>query len=264
MIDTGDPWPDLSVTTKDAAGVPGNATLVVLTITLPDGTTVLPAVTAAGSGVYTAAYTPTLPGRHTARWVATGVNASAFTDAIDVDEAATGIVSLADVRARLNLTSTANDEELRDYIDAATDFIEARIGPVVRRTITETVTPSGGVLWLRNPIAKPTAVVAAYGSPGTYDVAGMYLDSAGTVSYGYTTGTWFTYPVTVTYLAGMTIVPSLIRQAAMNYVAWCWESQRGPSGSPFQGGDDLAVGAPATVPYKILQALEPYTAAVVA
>jgi hypothetical protein len=50
----------------------------------------------------------------------------------------------------------------------------------------------------------------------------------------------------------------LIRQAALDYIAWMWEDQRGAAPLPPPGGDDFAVQAPATVPFKILQALEPY------
>jgi len=262
VIDLGDPWPDLSVTTYNAAGVAENATAVVLTVTLPDGTTVLPTVTAAGAGVYTASYTPTLPGRHTARWVATGVNASAFTDAIDVDEAApSGIVSLADVRARLNFLSTANDEEVRFYIDAATDFIESRIGPVVRRTIVEKIQPSGGLLFTSGPVISLTTITDTYGYGATYDVANFLPD--GSTIYPLANVSSIAYPVTVTYVGGRAIVPAAIRQAALDYVKWMWESQRGAAALPLPGGE-YEVQAPATVPYRILQSLEPYMPAVVA
>lgn len=264
MIDLGDPWPDLSVTTYNAAGVPENATTVVLTITQPDGTTATPAVTAAGSGVYTASFTPTQPGRHTARWVATGVNASAFTDAIDVDEAApTGIVSLADVKARLNIpaSNTAADEELRLYIDAATDFFEGEIGPIVRRTLTETVTPAGGRLWLSAPVISLTSMTAAYGYSGTYTVGNWSIDDRTLVAnYGTSTYAW---PVTVTYVGGRAIVPADLRVAALDYVKWMWETQRGATPLPLPGGE-FETGPTPTVPYRIMQVVDRYRVPIVA
>lgn len=264
IFDSGDPVP-LSVTVTNAAGTPQDATLVVLTITLPDGTTSTPAVTAAGSGVYTATGPSTQAGRYGVRWVATGTNASAYTDAYDVDDASpTGIVSLADAKAHLNITLTDNDEELRAFIDAATDFIEGRIGPVVRRTVTETVTPAGGRLFLSGPVISVTTMTSAYGYSGTYTVGDWTIDGASLVAnYGVSTYCW---PVTVTYVGGRVIVPALIRQAALDYVKWLWESQRGPTPPPpgSFGADEFAVTAPATAPYRILQALEPYTTPVVA
>ena len=263
MFDLGDPVP-LSVSVYDTANVLANATAVVCTITLPDGTTVTPAVTNASTGVYTTTYTPTLPGRHGVRWVATGTNASSYTDAFDTDEAApTGIVSLAEVKAHLNMTSTANDEELRRYIDAATDFIEYRIGAVVRRSIIKTVNPAGdGRLYLPDPVISLTTITDAYGYGATYSVANYVGDASGVVR-GVAYSSTFSYPVTVTYVGGRAIVPALIRQAALDYVAWRWESQRGPTPLPLPGGE-FEVQAAATVPYKILQALEPYMTPVVA
>lgn len=266
MFDLGDPIP-LSINIRDAAGALANATAVTLSITQPDGTaaTITNPVAPASTGVYTYSFTPTQAGRHGVRWVATGTNASAYTDAFDVDEAAPlGIVSLADVKAHLNITSTTNDEELRRFIDAATDFIESRIGPVVRRSITATVFPQSGLLFLTPPVVSLTTMTYAYGYSGSVDVTGVYLDGyAGVVRPAY--GTTFAYPVTVTYVGGRAIVPALIQQAALDYVKWSWETQRGSTPLPLPGGvNDFEVATPATVPYRILQALEPYVSPVVA
>ena len=83
LYELGDPV-GLSMTVRNSSGNPANATAVALTITLPNATTVTPAVTNAATGVYTAAYTPTMAGRHMARWVATGTNASTFVEEFTV------------------------------------------------------------------------------------------------------------------------------------------------------------------------------------
>jgi hypothetical protein len=260
VFDLGDPVP-LSVTIYNSAGVAQDATLVVLTVTLPDGTSSTPTVTAAGSGVYTASYATTQAGRHTARWVATGINASAYTDSFDVDAAApTGLVSLSDVKAHLNMsaTVTTNDEELRRLIDAATDFVEGEIGPVVRRTISKTIIPGAdGRLYLNGPAVSLTTITAAYGSGGTYTVGDYYLDGEHGVVHPPYYGTTFAYPVTVEYVGGRVIVPAAIRQAALDYIKWRWEGQRGATALPLPGGE-FEVATSATVPWKITQALEPY------
>ncbi len=263
MYDLGDPVP-LSITVKDATGTPADAGSVKLTITTPTTAYLIDPVASSGSGVYSYSFIPTEAGRHTYRWDATGVNASAYTDSFDVDEAApTGIVSLAEAKAHLNMTSTANDEELRRYIDAATDFVEGKIGPVVRRTIVEKLRPQSGLLFTSGPIISLTSITDTYGYGTVYNVAG-YLPDGSTI-YPIATSPAICYPVTVTYVGGRAIVPALVRQAALDYIAWRWESQRGPSSGPFQGGaDEFAVTAPATVPYRILQALEPYASPVVA
>jgi len=260
VFDLADPVP-LSVQVKDAAGVLANATAVVLTVTLPDGTTATPAVTNASAGVYTATYTPTLAGRHGVRWVATGTNASAYTDAFDVDEAApSGIVSLADARAHLNVTSTTNDEEIRTMIDAATEWVEHRIGPVVRRSITTTVAPAGGTLFLDPPVISLTSLTSAYGYTETFNLATVYTDlGAGIIRYGYAGGT-FAYPVTVTYVAGRAIVPASIRVATLLILKSLWETQRGAVALSVQGLDDtenLGDGIGLAV-WRAEKLLEPY------
>ena len=59
MYDLGDVV-SLSVNVVDSAGAAANATAVVCTVTLPDGTTATPDVTNSATGTYTIAYTPTV------------------------------------------------------------------------------------------------------------------------------------------------------------------------------------------------------------
>lgn len=265
MIELGDVVP-LSITVRDAAGAPADATTVTLSITQPDGTaaTITNPRTSTTAGVYDYDFTPVQAGRHNVRWVATGANASAYEDVFDV--AATpsrAIVSLANVKARLGKNSTATDEELRRVVAAATDWIESEIGPVVRQTRTRTVTPSGGMLFLDGPVISLTTVVAAYGYPGTYDPLTMFLDGdTGIVRPAYA-GLPFCYPVTVTYLAGRAVVPALVQEAALDYIEWLWESRRGAAPLPLQGAE-YEVTTPMTTPLRIAQKLAPYKPAVVA
>jgi hypothetical protein len=255
MYDVGD-RARLTFHITDVNGVPANGT-VVLTVTKPDQSTTVPATVNPQTGSYTADVDLDQAGRWTYRWVSTGAVVTAQSGTLDVDAAVpTGIVSLSDARSALNMTSTANDEELRRYIDAATDFVESRIGPVVRRTVTQTLFPQGGKLLLDGPVISLTTVTGAHGYVGTYDVSAMYLDND--IVYPAPYSLTFIYPVTVTYVAGRVIVPALIRQAALDYIAWLWEDQRGAAPLPMPGDNDFTVQTPATVPFKILQALEPY------
>src|SRR4029078_8544822 len=143
MFDLGDVVP-LRVEIRDTAGALANAGSVAVTVTAPDETSTTPSVGNTSTGVYTATYTPTQIGRHRVRWVATGVNASAFTDVFDVRSGSSiQLFSLTDARAFLHLSKTTNDEELRGWIEAATAAVEAVVGPVVPRTIVENVRASG-------------------------------------------------------------------------------------------------------------------------
>lgn len=268
MFDLGDPVP-LGIDVTDSAGAPANATTVALTITLPDGTTVTPTVTnpPAVTGSYTYDYATVQAGRHTVRWVTTNP-AGAYTDSFDVDEAApSGIVSLAEAKEHLNITTTASDEELRLFIDAASEWVEHHVGVVVRRTVTEIQSPTrDGFVQLNNPAIALTTLTSVYGGSTSYVAATVTADSPelavgklwlGTSSYT------SAYPLAVTYVAGRAVVPALLRTAALNYLKWDWLSQRGAAPTPLDVAEEFA-SVPGTVPYKIAQKLAPYALMVVA
>ena len=240
MFDLGDPVP-LAVQITSAAGDPTNAVTVTLTITLPDGTTVSPAVAnpPTATGLYQVDYVPVQAGRHWARWTSTSPTA-AYTDQFDVRPAETAaIVSLADVRRNLNMTTHVEDEELRGVVEAATRVVEDIVGPVVVRSHTER--HSGRLLVLRHaPVVAVTSVTPDYGpayAPTELDVdlaAGLVRLASGG-SFG---------SVTVVYTAGRRIVPANITEAAMAVVKWLWDSQRGPGVLPrFGEGEVLPTGA---------------------
>ena len=228
MIDIGDPYP-FRIEVRNAAGTLTNSADGVLTVTLPDGTPGTGTLTNAGTGLYDPTGVTTVAGRHEWRYVSTNPQ-TALTGVFDVDTGPTGIVSLADAREHLNFTAgdTTGDEELRGYILKASDWVEGKTGPVVRRTVTRTLYPTGGLLFLEPPVISLTSVVAAYGSPGTYSVGSLYLDGeTGTVRYGWG-ATCFMYPVTVTYLAGRQVAPPLVREACLEILRAMWGSQTGP------------------------------------
>ena len=148
----------LGVTITDAAGAPANATTVVATITLPDGSTSTPSVTNSGTGLYDVSYTPSTSGRHLIRWVATGTNASAYQDDFTVrDGTHLSIVGLDEVKSHLNIPSTNTDldEELRRFVDAASDLAENYVGCVLgRQTFTDEYYDGNvDIIRLRNPRA---------------------------------------------------------------------------------------------------------------
>jgi hypothetical protein len=102
MVDLGDVVP-LTVQIRDANGVLANATAVTLTITLPDGTTISPAPANPSVGLYQVDYVTVMEGRHIVRWVATGNNASAYTDSFDVRPVNPPLIlSLSAAKAAIN------------------------------------------------------------------------------------------------------------------------------------------------------------------
>lgn len=236
--DLGDLVP-LAVTIKDAAGTEANAATVTLAITLPDGTTVTPTVAnpPATTGVYTYDYPTVQAGRHIARWTSSGPQA-AYSDAFDVRAAApTYIVSLADVKQQLNMTSTDDDEELRIYIEAATGVIEDYLGrAVVRRSFTEEHSVNGAMMLNWTPVQSLTTVATVDGVT-TWDVTDLHVNTSGVVT-AKAGAVALQGDITVTYIAGAPVVPGNWALAARIIVQDLWRTQRGQDGAPVAGGLD--------------------------
>ena len=261
MPDLGDVVP-LSVTVRDADGNPANATAVTLTVTLPDGTTGYSGtITPTSTGVYEHDYATTVEGRHVARWVATGSNASSFVDVFNVDPADPGyLVSLADLRDHLQLDDTdllTHGEELRRALRSASATVEALIGPVVPRTVVETLpTFSGRYVWLSTtPVLTLTSATT---SGVSVDITGWTVETGGRVDAGYVTTR---SGLVLTYRAGRATVPPEAREATVELVRDRVSfSQAGGGGRRFRQlpDDDVSFssGRPAVPPY-VYGLLEP-------
>lgn len=262
-VDLGDQVP-LTVETRDAAGALANAGSITLTITLPDRTTVTPAVTNPSIGRYQVDYLTAQAGRHRVRWVATGANASAYPDVFNVDLADNGaLVSLAEVKAHLNYgTSTTDDEEIRDWIPTATPIIERHTGKtIVQRTFVDRITTgSTDQLWLNHhPVISLTSIATLDGVT-TWSVTATDVDidpDLGVLTL--LAGTPWSGRLKVTYIAGMAVVPDNYSKAARIIVQHLWETQRGTRGGPRVGGmdDTTAVVMGYAIPNRALELLGP-------
>jgi len=134
-------------TVKDSAGVLANAGTVTFTVTLPDQTSVTPAVINSGTGLYDIAYTTTQAGLHQVRGSATGGTLGSefdfWTDSFTAEEPARLIIgvddTLAHLRAQGVITGDADREQLRWLCSIATDAVELDLGlAIAKRTVTET------------------------------------------------------------------------------------------------------------------------------
>lgn len=257
----------LTAECRDAAGTLATAATAALTVALPDGTTVSPTVDApAETGVYVHDYTTTQAGRHGVRWVWTTPDA-AYTDAFDVREGDPPLIlSLADAKAHLNITSTSHDAELRGWIETTTRCVEHFTGPVVRRTVVETHAslPRGGAravaLYGGGPVIELTTVASVLTGGTSYDVADLDVDETGVVRR--LDGGRLVGPLRVTYVAGRPVITANITSAARVILQHLWRTQH-PSGSgrPQLGTDDYAVTEPIAgigyaIPNRALHLLE--------
>jgi len=282
VIDLGDTAP-LQFLTTDATGNLANAGTVTVTITQPDNTVAGPftvAPTAVGTYVYT--FATTQVGRHAVRWVATGLNASAYSDVFDVDPADLGgILSLAETKTSLNITNSKSDELIRGYIAVATSLIEDVIGPVIPTSHTETVQATDTIVLAKAPVLSISSIISTFPlSGGPVSLAPMYLldPLSGVLQnrsqygpdpafawggydpffavYGGGAGYGAAGFLTVVYVAGRPIVPPLARQAAQIIVNSLMQTQRGSSPMPVQGGEQ-ASGPPEIMPPEAVELLAP-------
>jgi uncharacterized phiE125 gp8 family phage protein len=260
VIDLGAVY-QVAVDVTDSSGVPADPASATLTIILPDGTTVSPAVPApASTGQLRVDYVTTQAGRHLWRLVTTGPT-TAYADVFDVQSATPdSIISLAEARAHLNMrpTETSDDDELRGFIAAATRAVETELGrSVVRRTVTDRFYLSGAttaVLLRHVPVLSLTSVVSSDGATA-WNAANLQPDTES----GYITvasGAALTGTVDVTYQAGMAVIPEAYRLAAKIIVQHLWETQRGSMGVQLGGdGESYTPGRGFAVPRRAIELL---------
>jgi uncharacterized phiE125 gp8 family phage protein len=232
-IDLGDLLP-LRIKVKDAAGALANATTVTVTVTRPDGTTSTPAVANPSTGIYDASSAfaaTTQRGRHTAVWVATGANASAFTTVYHVTDPAASIIGLAAAQAFLRVFTDSDQDAVRSVVEAASEVVEAYTARTWRRrTVVETHNGAGCALVLREyPQHSITGVV----ENGVTLTGGDYVldGTAGILYRGTGTSRRDWYPgvgtVVVNYEAGPAVVPEAVTDAVLQVTRVLWEQRRG-------------------------------------
>lgn len=274
ILDLGDIAP-LSINIYDSTGALANATSVSVTIYLPDGTTTTGTVTNPTTGQYNCDYTPTQVGRYVISWSATGTNAASYTDEFSVrDIANMGVVSLDEVKSHLNipLTVTTDDEELRRFMDAATDLAEGFVGQVLgRRTITSEKHSGSNYdhIKIRKPSILSVTSLTENGVALTQDTD-YVVDPTGQRIYRIATNGLFSNHyygywaqgvnnVVVTYVAGFTLAPAAARQGVLEITRHLWTTQRGnKSGTTrSQSGDDFAAGGTHSLTWKAEELLQP-------
>lgn len=172
--------------------------------------------------------------------------------------AADPLITLTQAKSFLNISGTASDTELTDFIASASQYVVNRIGPVSGSpTVSEWHDGGSPSIVLRtlSPIQSVTSVTETYGTV-TYTLTGITLDSApATTAYGYTVDLDHglivrrasgvavpfasgTQNIHVTYVGGFATVPADIIEAVQYLVKHAWETQRaakGPGTGPPSG-----------------------------
>ena len=262
----------LTWNTVDSSGAAVNPGTVTLNITQPDGTTSSVTTATSTTGTYTASFLPTLPGRHILAWAATGSYPQAFSDIFEVrDINDIGIVGYDEVLEFLNIpTASANENEVRRFIDASTDLAETYVGQVLgRRTFTNELYDGGTeFIRIRNPKAISITSVTENGlavSASNYvlDYTGqrLYRIGSGTLyatnSYGYWTQGMNN--VSITYVAGYVNPPMSAKQGVLEIIRHLWQTQRGAINvmSRTNSGDELYSTPTYSLPRRAMELLDP-------
>ncbi|MCQ9178945.1 hypothetical protein KMT30_07845 [Streptomyces sp. IBSBF 2953] len=261
MIDLGAVY-QVAVDVADTSGTPADPADATLTIILPDGSTVSPAVPSPTStGQLRVDYVTTQAGRHVWRLVTSGP-VTAYADVFDVQPAVPdSIVSLAEARPHLNMGpgETSDDDELRGFSAAATRAVERQLGrTVVRRTITDRfhLSPGTREVMLRNvPVLSLTSAVSADGAT-TWNVADLRPDGeSGCVTVA--SGPRLSGSVDITYQAGMDVIPDDYRLAGKIIIGHLWETQRGAMGVQVGGDNESWMpGRGFAIPRRALELLD--------
>lgn len=216
---------------------------VSLTVTVPDGSISSPAVTHAATGVYTASYSPTVAGTFRFRFTATGARTDAAEGAFTVRRQGSQVVLLDEFKRHLNKTVgtiTADDGELQDFLDTATEAAGVILGfELGTRTVTETQTVrcADTIVLRQYPVSSVTAVsVLPYlgGTATDYTASDVTASQSGILRLN--SGLRWTGDVTVTYVAGQSDVRIRWITAIKIIGAHLWKTQRGSgSGRPNVG-----------------------------
>jgi hypothetical protein len=251
----------IAVDVKDSAGALTNATTVTLTITQPDGTPTSPTVTnpPTVTGQYRVTYVPTQVGRHAWRFVAQTPN-TAYQDVFEVRETVSpSLLSLADAKSHLNITSTTYDDELREYLEAATEIVESYVGPIVTRTHTARVDGHRCAIPLpHTQVTGVTAISLVSDDSSPITLSDVAVDTT-TGIITYKSGGTFAYgQMDVTYTVGRSFVKSNWTLAAKIIVKHNWETQLGNLPSiQGDGAGYVVTGSGYLVPYRAISLLQP-------
>ena len=262
----------LTWNTYDSTGAAVNPGTVTLNITLPDASNVSVTTATSTTGTYTASYLPTQVGRHIIAWAATGSYPQAYSDIFEVrDINDIGICGYDEVLEYLNIPSaSANENEVRRFMDAATDLAETYVGQVLgRRTFTNELYDGGTeFIRIRNP--KAISITSVYENGTSVPSSNYVLDYTGqrlyrigsgtlyaTNSYGYWTQGMNN--IQITYVAGYVNPPMSAKQGVLVIIKHLWETQRGAMNvmGRVLGGDEMYSTPTYSLPRRAVELLDP-------
>lgn len=188
------------------------------------------------------------------------------------------IVTLQQAKDFLNITTTTFDSELGGFIDAASQMITNRIGPVSGSPTYDEWYDGGRpqIVLRHTPVQSVTSITESYGAATSYTLTPVTLDSGSVAgSFAYTVdlsagiitrraaGVAMPFApgvqnIHVVYTAGYATVPADLVQATNLLISHMWTTQRGGSKRPGTGGDDWNPSHLESWPPRVEEILENY------
>ena len=183
-------------------------------------------------------------------------------------------VTLAEAKAALGETSSANDAELVSFIDAACQAVDRDFGPIGPQQRTEWLDGGDSTIVLqRAPVASVTSVTE-YAATTPQILTQQEIDSGTFDDYGYrintTTGiltrtnsnggtVWFATKVKVVYTAGYSTIPDDAKRGTLELIRHLWETQRGKLvAAPGYDDTPVQLGATYSLPNRVAELLLPF------
>ena len=268
----------LAITVQDPAGASVDADGgITLTLTEPDATTVVyttPTHDSLGNYHQVVPHTATtLVGHY--QWVsvaiAGGSQGVGFGEFDVFDPSEVSVLSLADGKAALRITTTANDSKILRKIASIEADIERVIGgPIVTRQVTERVELSAGYTALvlrKRPIVSVVSITSV-ASGGALSITDIDIDPVANIvrrKLGWPFYGPYFQPLpamTVVYNAGLgTSVPPSIADAAENILQTQWAATQRGAMLPGGAGQQEVVlpGMTYAISYWAAEKLAPYT-----
>lgn len=159
-----------------------------------------------------------------------------------------GLITLADAKTSLGITTSTNDADLEKYIMAATPVIENITGPMIARSITCTRDGGGGVIILGVPFNAVSTLVES-----GVTITDYVTDARAGLIYAGTTVSQREFKdglanIVATVTVGTATIPQNVQLAARELVRHWWQQGRQANrpgfGNEFTDSPAVSFGVP--------------------